>query len=68
MKTVVFWVALLSLSVFCPLAWRIASVTTEPVWLGAFITTNLMALRIFFSLCLAGLLAYCVHAAPTRSP
>lgn len=68
MKAFVFWGVLLSLSVLCPVAWRIASVTTEPVWLGAFITTNLMALRIFFSLCLAGLLAYCVHAAPTRSP
>lgn len=60
MKNFLYFVAVVLLSVLCPLSWVTTSMVTEPAWVGEFVTDNLSGVRASLSVMLATLLFYTV--------
>lgn len=60
MKNLLYFVAVILLSILCPLSWVTTSMVTEPAWLGEFVTNNLTEVRTVLSILLAALLFYSI--------
>ena len=67
MKTTLYWLALIALSILCPVSWTTTSIGTEPEWVGQAITPALPVLRIVFSIGLAALLAAAIRSKPVAA-